>query len=194
MSRRRLPLEPSAHHVGQRRAAADRVQRRRGRGVDHFVAAQHVGDLPNQQPHVVPVERDLREVEQRLAVGEPRRQRLGRRLDPRRGDAALHAAHRFDQIDLQRRGRRQSGWRSARAFSSATSRGRTREPLEGGPDTGRSYSFQLSAPASLEAHELSPDGYLTVARYAKRHGAQARETASRPASRSRGRSRKPSGS
>ena len=35
-------------------------------------------------------------------LDEPRVQRFGRRLDPRRGEAALHAAHRFDQVDLQR--------------------------------------------------------------------------------------------
>ena len=91
-----------AHHVGQRRAAADGVQRRGGRRVDDFVPPQDVGDLPNQQPHVVPVEGDLREVEQRLAAGQARVQRFGRRFDPRRGEPALHAAHRFDQIDLQR--------------------------------------------------------------------------------------------
>ena len=40
-------------------------------------------------------------------LGKPRVQRVGGRLDPRRRDAALHAPDRFDQIDLQRRRRRQ---------------------------------------------------------------------------------------
>ena len=70
---------------------------------------QHVGDLPHQQAHVIPVERNLRELEQRLPADEARRQGFRRRLDPWRRDPALHAADGFDEIDLEAGGRGQLG-------------------------------------------------------------------------------------
>ena len=81
-------------------AAADVVEGHDGVGVNGVVAAQDVGDLADQQANVVPLEEDLIEFEQRPALGHPRRQGLGRRLDPRGGQPALHAPDRFDQADL----------------------------------------------------------------------------------------------
>jgi hypothetical protein len=75
--------------------------------IDHIMPPQDVGDLPHQQAHVIPVEGDLRKLEQGLAAREPGVQCFGRRLDPRRGQATLDAAHRLDQVDLQRLRRRQ---------------------------------------------------------------------------------------
>ena len=94
---------PADSRRGRPRAAARRPRRRPRR------AAQHVGDLAEEQPRVGPVDGQAIEVEQRLSAGQSRRDLVGRQRHRGRRDAHLHAPHRVDQFDLQRRRSRQLG-------------------------------------------------------------------------------------
>ena len=78
-------------------------------GIERVVAAEDVGDLPEQQPRFGPVDRQAIEVEQRPAAREALGDLVDGEQDRRRGDARLDAAERVDELDLQRRGGRQFG-------------------------------------------------------------------------------------
>ncbi len=72
---------------------------------DRVEAVQDVGRLPQRQPEVGPVDRDVGEADDGPSGSELRRQARRVRLDPGQGDACLDAPLHLHELDLHVDGR-----------------------------------------------------------------------------------------
>ena len=74
-------LVPGPGAIGERGFAAGGVQLRCRRLIDDVHAAQHVGDLTDEQPDLGPVDRELSERRQRPAPRQPGLEQVDRNVE-----------------------------------------------------------------------------------------------------------------
>lgn len=70
------------------------------RVIKRLEAVEDVGRLPQRQPEIAPVERDVTELNGGVSGPLLRLEPAGREVNPREGDARLDAAQDFDELQL----------------------------------------------------------------------------------------------
>ena len=150
------------HRVGQLGTAADRVQRRCEVSPSTASCRRRMSAICRISSRTSFHSNATRsKVEQRRARGQPRGQRFGARLDPRRGEAALDAAHRFDQSNLESRRRRPVPVGVRPAPSARRRRVAPRGAAAGWAEPRRESSVDSGPCRSLQSRVCGTDRSLT---------------------------------